>query len=234
MEAMRPQHCIPDWIEEKIVVLSVGWRNRLQHKKSTKENYEKFTFTLDEHRESNICHAFIALKGANKAWHRAVQRFMGRWHIIQYKRNEKDGIELIQFAPRTFRLAGGLDKFRISTRHEWTRDFKRPVFEAYITVSPEELTKHRELWTESGPNIWFCEWEQCVRIVTKDWTDLEKHSERLSINPYEEGVEMRRSFMLWKNQNKNLKAAYNKYEGELNKEFREQEQRMKKQEKLNK
>ena len=61
-------------------------------------------FTLDEHREPNICHAFIALKGANKAWHRAVQRFMGQWHIIQYKRDVKDEIELIQFAPRTQHL----------------------------------------------------------------------------------------------------------------------------------
>ena len=95
-------HRVPDLIEDKIVVLSVGWLNRLQYKECTKENYEAITFTLDEHREPNICHSFIALKGANKAWHRAVQRFMGRWHIIQYRRDVKDEIELIQFAPVSY------------------------------------------------------------------------------------------------------------------------------------
>ena len=162
MEEMRPQHRIPDLLEDRIIELSVGWLNRLQYKEQTKENYEAITFTLDEHREPNICHAFIALKGANKAWHRAVQRFMGQWHIIQYKRDVKDEIELIQFAPRTFRLAGVADDTRISTRREWARDRKRQLFKAYITVSPEELTKYKELWRESGPNTWFCEWEQCV------------------------------------------------------------------------
>ena len=234
MEEMRPQHCVPDLIEDKIVVLSVGWLNRLQFKECTKENYEAITFTLDEHREPNICHSFIALKGANKAWHRAVQRFMGQWHIIQYRRDAKDEIELIQFAPRTFRLAGDSDDTRISTRQEWAQDFKRPVFKAYITVSPEELTKHKELWTESGPNTWFCEWEQCVKIVSKDWKDPEKHSKHLSVNPHEEGMWTRAPFVFWKGQSKNMRAAYNKHEGRLNKEFREQEQRMKKQEKLNK
>ena len=108
------------------------------------------------------------------------------------------------------------------------------MFKAYITVSPEELTKHKELWTESGPNTWFCEWEQCVKIVSKDWKDPEKHSKHLSVNPHEEGMWTRAPFVFWKGQSKNMRAAYSKHEGRLNKEFREQEQRMKKQEKLNK
>ena len=237
---MRPQYHIPDWIEDRIIELSVGWLNRLQYKEQTKENYEAITFTLDEHREPNICHAFIALKGANKAWHRAVQRFMGQWHIIQYKRDVKDEIELIQFAPRTFRLAGVADDTRISTRREWAQDRKRLVFEAYITVSPEELTKHKELWRESGPNTWFCEWEQCVKIISKDWKDSEKNSKYLNINPHDPDMwsytkgQNRRAFIVWKDLNRSRKAAYNEREGKLNEDLREQEQRMRKQEKPDK
>ena len=233
MEAMRSQHCIPDWIEDKIVVLSVGWLNRLQHKERTKENYETITFTLDEYREPNICHAFIALKDANRAWHRAVLRFMERWHIVRrrWMRNE---IDLIQFAPRTFRLAGTTRNARISTRREWARDFKRPVFESYITVSSRELTEHKELWTESAPNTRFCEWEKCVKIVSKDWEDSEKNSKHLSDSPQEEGGWPRAALVFWKGQNRNMSAANNEYKDWLNKEFEEQEQRMKKQEKPNK
>ena len=46
---MRPQYHIPDWIEDRIIELSVGWLNRLQYKEQTKENYETIIFTLDEH-----------------------------------------------------------------------------------------------------------------------------------------------------------------------------------------
>ena len=85
-----------------------------------------------------------------------------------------------------------------------------------------------------APNTWFCEWEQCVKIVSKDWKDSEKNSKHLSVNPHEEGMWRRAPFVFWKEQSKNMSAANNKYEGWLNKAFREQEQRMKKQEKLNK
>ena len=44
----------------------------------------------------------------------------------------------------------------------------------------------------------------------------------------------RRAFIVWKNLNRSRKAAYNEREERLNKDFREQEQRRKKQEKLNK
>ena len=118
------------------------------------------------------------------------------------------------------------------------------MFKAYVTVSPEELTEHKELWTESAPNTWFCGWEQCVKIVSKDWKGSEKNSKHLSVNPHEEGTWSRAAFTLWKGQSKNMKAANDKYEGWLNKAFREQEQRIrmlnillylrKEQEKLNK
>ena len=147
------------------------------------------------------------------------------------------GRQLIQFAPRTFRLAGVADDTRISTRRDQGRTKVR-VFEAYITVSPEELTKYRQLWTESGPNTWFCEWEQCVEIVSKDWEDSEKNSKYLNINPHDQDMWQppwnRRAFIVWKNLNRSRKAAYNERKEQLNKDFREQEQRMKKQEKSDK
>ena len=44
----------------------------------------------------------------------------------------------------------------------------------------------------------------------------------------------RRAFIVWKDLNRSRKAAYNKCKEKLNKDLREQEQRMRKQEKPNK
>ena len=54
------------------------------------------------------------------------------------------------------------------------------------TPDKKKGNKYRpETRRESGPNTWFCEWEQCVEIVSKDWEDSEKNSKYLNINPHD-------------------------------------------------
>ena len=74
--------------------------------------------------------------------------------------------------------------------------------------------------------------------MSKDWEDAEKNSKYLNINPHDQDMWQppwnRRAFIVWKNLNRSRKAAYNERKEQLNKDFREQEQRMKKQEKSDK
>ena len=82
--------------------------------------------------------------------------------------------------------------------------------------------------------------ELCVKIVNKDWKDSEKNSKYLNINPHDPDMwsytkgQNRRAFIVWKDLNRSRKAAYNEREGKLNEDLREQEQRMRKQEKPDK
>ena len=156
---MRPQHRIPDLLEDRIIELSVGWLNRLQYKEQTKENYEAITFTLDEHREPNICHAFIALKGANRAWHRAVQRFMGRWHIIQYAEDPRTSTAVPQCRPRPFartRDQGKTNEISWQSRN-FNKKFQAPNGATSRVIGPHSMTIGAPRRAHPRPLVFFSE-----------------------------------------------------------------------------
>lgn len=244
---------IPYKVSEYIVELSVGWRNRLKYKRVNHEygapsrfgirrfrghyfdermDIRSVTFDLDWSTEPGICHAFIAITYASKAWHRAVLGLMERWHLTRLQTNEQGELEFMQFSPRIFKIAGTLERLWISTQRDEQQDWRRIIFESYIKVKPEEFTGKPQLWN-FNPETWFCEWEECTRIVGygKGW-NTEKDITCLGVDPHDQNMWQaealmgdRRTYLWWKRKGKEEVPANERYERSLRKNIREQEGR---------